>query len=142
MATLDGLRGFEKWCLPEETREKIQDFRVVVKRARGWSSKTTETIKTYQPIRFDIKVKLHQFITLPAQHLASLHRLHVQIGMHQSLILGRLEQYYRTVVRLRKRMSSNDSIFQKHKPAPMMSNTSLREVLLIRRLQLFRQGLE
>ena len=98
--------------------------------------------KTLKDIRFDAKIRLHQFHALNASSIASLHRMYQQASIRESLRMGRVEQYYHQAANLRLRLSVITGRVSRHRVSQIHTGEGMHEVLNLRRFQLFRAGLE
>ena len=135
-------RVYDKWKLPRKMQRSLKILGIAARRARGPQKRAVNLPSVRFPIRFDTRVKMHELHPLQAPLLAMLHGAHQDAALRQTLRFDQIQKYYRTSQKLRNCLNSTEVVRQSDRAIETYSENQIRGLLVQRRLELLREGLE
>lgn len=133
---------FEIFEPSETAKRKLAKVKLRAHWACEYPDDKPDQKSTMKDIRFDTRIRLHQFHTLKTSCLATLHHMHRQASIREISRLGRTEYYYRQAAELRLRLSVISGRPSRHRVSQIHTGAGMQRLLYLRRFQLFRAGLE
>lgn len=133
---------YDKWKLPHTTQRSIKVLETIAKRARGRKKRAANLPFTLVPLRFDTRVKLHELHALEPLFLAKLHQSHQDAALAATMKFGQSEKHLRSAQILRNSLSTMRAVKRSGKTVVTFSDDYVQAMLVQRRLESFREGME